>query len=113
MKKPLELISLEIVSFEQAEREERERLAKSTFLLCFNGHRIPFETLNEASGIICELRRESGMGTREFGTFFPIVNEHGEEVAFVSYNGRVFEGKRAQWKTAKCVFDPAKDLCAC
>lgn len=97
-------MTLELVSFESAKSAEIERRKGCRLTLLIHGRQVPFETANEASGIVCELREQSGLGAREFGSQFPIVDSTGNEVGWVSFNGRVWQGTRKHWKQSVCVY---------
>jgi len=97
-------MNLEIVTLAEAKEEAAQHAARCNLTLLIHGQRVPFETANEASGIVRELRDESGMGSRAFGSQFAIVDKSGKEVGWVSYNGRVWQGTRKNWKQSVCVF---------
>lgn len=89
------------VDYATARADELKRQAGCALLLVICGQRIPFETANEASGIVREMAEQSGLGAREIGSRFAVVDRAGVEVGHVSYNGRVWQGVGA---SAVCVF---------
>lgn len=82
---------------------------KCPFVLMLHGQPIPFEHANEASEILTELRDECGMGASQFGSMHPIMDKAGNEVGYVSYNGKVWEGTRANWQTARLIYSPGQE----
>lgn len=68
------------------------------------GASIPFNTANEASEIVNRIRERSGLGARELGSQFPILDHKNQEVGYVSYNGIVWQGTRKHWKDAVQIF---------
>lgn len=75
-----------------------------------NGSNFSIQTANEASAILVRCRElaasEGIVGASQFGGQFPIYDAARREVGYVSYNGKVWQGKRKDWKTAVSVFDP-------
>jgi hypothetical protein len=49
-----------------------------------------------ASRLVCEARDRAGIGGSRFTP--PVIYRGDEQVAYVSYNGRVWAGKPGQWK---------------
>lgn len=60
----------------------------------------------EASRMFCKARDESGLGASQIATPH-ITDEHGNPIAYVAYNGRVFAGAAKNWKAGTPIlFDP-------
>lgn len=77
----------------------------------------PFRDLAAASAGYCARRDESNEGA---STFRPglVVNGPGTEVYYLSYNGRVWNGRPSDWKPgAVPVYDPSGQcdggVCVC
>ncbi len=54
-------------------------------------------SFEQASIMFCKARDASGLGASKI-TSKPIVDERGETIAYVSYNGRVWAGAAKEWK---------------
>lgn len=69
----------------------------------------PVATLNEASAIWSAYRDQKGLRSSSAPRVDIVVE--GEPRAYVSYNGKVYEGRPEGWKSGvKPLFDPYADL---
>ncbi len=64
----------------------------------------PINSFAEASAMFAKARDASGMGASEIPT--PLIFDGAKQVAYVSYNGRVWEGSPQTWsKTSKMLYE--------
>lgn len=73
-----------------------------------NSEFIPITTVNQASAAFRAFCAENGFGARDAGSCK--IYAGGKQVGYVSYNGRVWEGREADWKSgATPIFDPSSN----
>jgi hypothetical protein len=63
------------------------------------------DTLRELSAIYCRVRDATGEGA---STFRPVdVREDDKHIGYLSYNGRIWEGRPANWNgnSTKLIYD--------
>ncbi len=65
--------------------------------------------LATASRMVCAARDKAGIGNRAFTT--PLIFEGDRQIAYVSYNGRIWAGTQREWKPdSKPLYDNGAGL---
>lgn len=76
------------------------------------GKKYPVESYKDASERYRGAINYAGIGASQIPKELvePKIYKNGEYIGYISYNGRVWKGDPANWKTSKILYDPTKQV---